>query len=79
MSTVTSPESRPVAKRKKPEQPEPVQEGASFDRFEMQVPPGWLQRVDRVAKSLGLSRSAYIRQATNLKLATDEAALGEGS
>jgi uncharacterized protein (DUF1778 family) len=36
---------------------------ATNERFEMQVPPGWTDAVDKAAAAVGLSRSAYVRLA----------------
>jgi hypothetical protein len=47
-----------------------------FDRIEIQVPLGWAEQLDAVASLVGLSRSAYIRQAVMERLIADRARLG---
>jgi hypothetical protein len=42
-------------------------------RIEMRADLGWIRRVERQAARLGLSLSAYMRQATSLRLEQDEA------
>jgi hypothetical protein len=71
MATESVTESRVVAKRKArpPEQP-PAD--LDFERIEFQVPLGWTDRIDADAKAVGLSRSAYIRQAILLKRKKDK-------
>lgn len=52
-----------------PETPIP----AARDRIDLRADPAWVARVERQAERLGLGVSAYIRQATTLKLEADEA------
>jgi hypothetical protein len=47
-----------------------------FGRIELQAPPEWIDFLDAVAKAMGMSRSAYIRQACNLRLSDDCKTLG---
>jgi hypothetical protein len=58
-----------MAKKKKPE----PAKGPEFERIEIQVPKGFTAQVDAAAARVGLSRSAYIRQATLLKIRQDKA------
>ena len=46
------------------------------ERIELQVPVGFTAALDRVAASVGLSRSAYIRQACLERMAQDRKRLG---
>lgn len=55
---------RPVGKKKT----EPIPPSG---RIELQAPPSWVEELDRIAEAVGLSRSAYIRQACNIKMAED--------
>lgn len=75
MPTVTRPESANMAKRRHSGEPPPPPHPA-FGRIELQAPPEWIEELDRVAAAMGISRSAYIRQACNLKMAQDRRALG---
>lgn len=43
------------------------------DRIDLRAEPEWIARVDVQSKRLGISVSAYIRQAVTLKLERDEA------
>jgi hypothetical protein len=65
--------------RKKPKPAAPSPEEAGFGRIELQAPPEWIAELDAVAKSMGLSRSAYIRQACNRQMAADRRQLEGGS
>ncbi len=56
--------------KKKPGEPSA---DAARDRVDLRVEPAWVARVERQAKRLGLTLSAYIRQATTRQLETDEA------
>jgi hypothetical protein len=42
----------------------------------LQAPPEWIEELDIIAYKMGLSRSAYIRQACNRQMAADKRALG---
>lgn len=74
MATGTVTESRPVAKKRSDKGP-PADE-PSFGRIELQAPPDWIEQLDAVAAAVGLSRSAYIRMACNMKMAADRRQLG---
>jgi hypothetical protein len=52
----------PKPRKKRP--PQPPRESA-FDRVEFQAPIDWVRRLDEMAASLGLSRSAFVRLAVN--------------
>ena len=56
-----------VAKKQTAEQ----DTGPGFERIEFQAPVGTSDKIDAAAKQLGLSRSAYIRQAVFLQLKRD--------
>jgi hypothetical protein len=43
------------------------------DRVDLRAEPDWIARVQRQADRLGISLSAYIRQATSRQLEQDEA------
>jgi hypothetical protein len=43
-----------------------------FIRVMFQAPPEMVERLDRIARSLGLSRSAYIRLACHERMLTDD-------
>ncbi len=65
-----------VAKRdhKKPARPveaQPTEPLPPFLRIELQADPQWVAELDRAARSLGISRSAYIRMACNRQMAAD--------
>lgn len=62
---------------KTPRKKDKAADEPAFDRIELQAPFDWVAELDRVAKMMGLSRSAYIRQACNLKMAQDKKAMGE--
>jgi hypothetical protein len=66
-------EAEPMAKRRRRGRP-PKDDG--FERIELQVPEGWTDAIDRVARALGLSRSSYIRQAVSERLLADRKRLG---
>jgi metal-responsive CopG/Arc/MetJ family transcriptional regulator len=61
-----------MARKKGPGRP--PREEPGFERIELQVPPGFIARVDEAAKKLGLSRSAYIRFAVNQQIQRDRQA-----
>ena len=42
------------------------------DRFEVRAEKAWLARVKKQARRYGMSTAAYIRQAVQLKLESDE-------
>lgn len=46
---------------------------SSGERFGLRVDAEWLERVIRQAERMGMSASAYIRQATTKQLEQDEA------
>lgn len=74
MSNGTLTEPRTVPRRKPTPPPtttppdEPV---PPFGRIELQAPPEWIEELDRVADAVGMSRSAYIRNACNRQMAAD--------
>jgi hypothetical protein len=70
MSSLATDGVRTVAKRKQPAR-RPADDGR--DRVELRADPAWLARVQRQADRLGVSVSAYIRQATTRQLEADEA------
>jgi hypothetical protein len=45
---------------------------AGFERIEFQSPIGLTAMIDAAAKALGLTRSAYIRQAVILQIRRDQ-------
>lgn len=45
-------------------------------RIEIAAPPDWIVELDRVAAAMGMSRSAYIRVACNMKMIEDRKTLG---
>lgn len=51
-----------------PVNPEPT---PAFGRIELQASPSWIDELDRVSSAMGISRSAYIRQACNRQMAED--------
>lgn len=66
----------PVAK-KKPDK-SPVDEPLSLDgRVEFLAPLEWIEELERVAKAVGLNKSAYIRLACNRQMTEDRRARGE--
>jgi hypothetical protein len=48
--------------------------GKGRGRLEMKAPAEWIDEVSRVAESLGLSLSAYVRLAVNERIQRDRAA-----
>jgi hypothetical protein len=73
MTTVTLTET-PLGKKR----PKPANEGVSQpqepltgDRIELQAPHDWVERLDRAAAALGMSRSAYIRMACTRQMNLD--------
>jgi hypothetical protein len=54
----------------------PRKQTPGFDRIELQAPIGWAEQVDAIAAMVGLSRSAYIRQATMERMIADRVRLG---
>lgn len=65
-----------VGNKKKPSPPA----DATRDRIDLRAEPAWIARVERQARRLGTSLSAYIRQATTRQLEKDEQSdpAGEG-
>lgn len=53
--------------------PDPTPGELPRDRIDLRADPAWVARVERQAKRLGISLSAYIRQATTRQLTQDEA------
>jgi uncharacterized protein (DUF1778 family) len=51
-----------MARKRQPRTPK-VPEGPPHERIELQVQPGWTDRIDAAAWARGLSRAAWIRQA----------------
>jgi hypothetical protein len=60
-------------KRGRPTKQEPA---PGNDRIELAAPAGWAAQVDAIAALVGLSRSAYIRQAVMERMITDRVRLG---
>ena len=46
-----------------------------LNRVEILAPPEWIDRLDDIARRMGLSRAAYIRLACNAKMQADEKSL----
>ncbi len=66
----------PVAK-KRTDDPAPATTDAAFGRIELQADPEWITELDRIAKKMGMNRSAYLRSAANRQMAADRIVLGE--
>jgi hypothetical protein len=60
-----------VAKKQTARAEEPAPE-SGIERIEFQAPIGWTKKIDAAAKAVGLSRSAYIRQAVALQIRRDK-------
>jgi hypothetical protein len=59
----------PVAKRQSRPRQEPPD---TRDRIDLRVTPAFRERAERIAESLGLSLSAYIRLAVSERMARDD-------
>ena len=73
MSAVAT-EPREVAKRKTHGRPS-QQPAEPYGRIELQASPEWIEQLDAAADAVGLSRSAYIRQACIERMARDRKTL----
>lgn len=73
MSNGTATERRVAKKTTTSSQPDP---SPAFGRIELQASPEWIAELDAMAERMGMSRSAYIRMACNLKMAADRRQLG---
>jgi hypothetical protein len=47
--------------------------GLSRDRIDLRADPAWVARVERQAERLGITVTAYVKQATSRALEADEA------
>lgn len=72
MADVLVTEPVPMAKKRKPPQQTYSLNASGEARVEFVAPVDWLKKLDALAKSLGLNRSAYIRLACNRQMASDE-------
>jgi hypothetical protein len=61
---------RIVGRQRKQEVPEPL---PTRNRVDLRADPAWVARVERQAERLGITVTAYIKQATSRALETDEA------
>jgi hypothetical protein len=59
-----------VARKKaqKETAPPPPEPPKGLGRIELQAPLSWIDKLDKAADALGLSRSAFIRMACNLQM-----------
>lgn len=57
----------------KPKSPRVRKARQPFARIELVSPTNWIQELDEVAAAMGMGRSAYIRSACSIKMATDNA------
>jgi hypothetical protein len=65
MTTAVLKEGHKMGRRKKPKEP--------HGRIEFQAPEQWIERIERQARRLGITISAYIRLVTTRQLERDEA------